>query len=108
MEIAERALRARLASHVSWAATEDRTARTEPGRRAFRNRFETQVDPEGRLDPVERAKRAESARKAFYTRLALKSAQSRRRAAEARRAAAVYEREAAEAETELSGYDVAA
>jgi hypothetical protein len=38
--------------------------------------------PDGVLDPVERAKRAVSAKKAFYTRLALKSAQSRRRAAE--------------------------
>lgn len=99
--LSERSLLARLASHSSWAKTEDRSARTEAARQAFRDRFEQQVDPEGTLDPDERARRAENARKAFYTRLALKSVRSRRRAAESRRAAARFEEEAVEATAAL-------
>ena len=45
----ERKLRAELVAHTSWANTEDRTARTEPGRQAFLEKFERQVDPEGKL-----------------------------------------------------------
>ncbi len=41
------------------------------------DRFEKQVDPEGVLDPKERARRAEHARKAHSLGLALKSAQAR-------------------------------
>jgi hypothetical protein len=44
-------------------------------------RFEREVDPDGTLPPAERAKRAEYARKAYFQRLALKSAQVRRRRA---------------------------
>jgi 8-oxo-dGTP diphosphatase len=44
----------------------------------FTDRFERQVDPDGVLEPTERARRAQSARKAFFMRLALKSAQARR------------------------------
>jgi hypothetical protein len=43
------------------------------------NRFERQVDPDGVLSPEERARRAGHARKAYFTRLALRSAQARRR-----------------------------
>jgi len=75
----ERALRARMAAHASWANTSDRRARTAPGRKAAMDRFERQVDPDGTLDPKERALRAEQAKKAHMTRLALKSAQARRR-----------------------------
>lgn len=74
----DRALRARLAAHASWANTPNRAARTAAARAALADRFERQVDPEGAMDPVERAKRAESARKAFYTRLAYRSVQARR------------------------------
>jgi hypothetical protein len=42
-------------------------------------RFEKQVDPDGTLDPVERARRADQAMRAHMARLALKSAQARRR-----------------------------
>jgi len=80
----QRSLHARLASHASWARTEDRSARTEKARRAFLDRFEREVDPDGQLEPAERARRAEHARKAYMTGLALK----RSRAARARRAAA--------------------
>jgi hypothetical protein len=76
---AERALRARLAVHTSWANTGDRAARTAPARRAALERFERQVDPDGSLSDAERARRAEQAMRAHMARLALRSAQSRRR-----------------------------
>jgi hypothetical protein len=78
---AERRLRAQAAVHTSWARTGDRTARTASARRAFDKRFEREVDPEGKLALAERARRAESAKKAHFARLALKSAQARRRKA---------------------------
>ncbi|WP_336857207.1 hypothetical protein [Sinomonas albida] len=74
----ERSLAGRAAAHESWAQTEDRSARTAPARAALLAKFEKQVDPDGKLLPAERARRAEHARKAYFTRLALKSAQTRR------------------------------
>lgn len=68
-----------IGAHESWARTEDRSARTANARTAFRERFEREVDPLGELDPAERERRAEHARKAYYQRLSLKAAQSRRR-----------------------------
>lgn len=81
----ERQLAARLAAHESWAATTDRTARTAKARAALEAKFLEQADG----DPV----RAGHLRKAHFARLALKSAQARRRAREA-----TTEAEAAEAE----------
>jgi len=77
---ADRRLIARLAAHSSCAQTAVQTARTAPARAALLLRFEDQGDPNRQLVPGERRKRAENARKAYYTALALKSAQSRRRA----------------------------
>jgi hypothetical protein len=76
---ADRSLIARLAAHESWANTADPSARTAPARRAMLDRFERQVDPDGVLSPAERARRAGHARKVYFTRLALRSAQARRR-----------------------------
>lgn len=76
----DRSLIGRLGAHESWARTTDRTARTANARAAFMDRFERQIDPEGILPPVERAKRAENARQAYFSRLALLSAQARRKA----------------------------
>jgi hypothetical protein len=76
----ERVLQARMAAHISWAKTDDRSARTAPARKAALARFEEQVDPDRRLTPTERARRAEHAQRAHMTRLALRSAQARRRA----------------------------
>lgn len=76
---AERILRGQLAAHTSWARTEDRAARTAPARREALKRFEREVDPEGKLAPDVRAKMAQHARQAYFKRLALKSAQARRR-----------------------------
>jgi hypothetical protein len=78
MSPSERRLRSRLASHVSWANTEDPTERTKPARDAFMDRFHRSVDPDGLLSPAERDRRAEHARKAYFAELALKSAKARR------------------------------
>ncbi|MGY2093247.1 hypothetical protein [Nocardia gipuzkoensis] len=75
----ERTLQARIAAHESWAKTSDRAARTAKARAAMASKFDRIVDPDGLLSPEERAYRADQARKAHYTRLALKSAQVRRR-----------------------------
>jgi hypothetical protein len=98
----ERKLLAQIRAHESWAQTEDRSARTANGRKAFNDRFLQQVDPDGKLSDAERARRAENLRKAYFQRLALKSVQSRRKAKEARAQADRLDREAAEAETALS------
>ena len=41
------------------------------------SRFEREVDPEGVLDPRERARRAEHAKKAYFIRLAAASSKAR-------------------------------
>jgi hypothetical protein len=86
----ERSLAASVAAHESWANTPDRSARTAPARRALDRKF---LDAAGG-DPI----RAEHLRKAHFQRLALKSAQARRRAREQTTAA-----EAAEAELKALG-----
>lgn len=73
----ERALIASIAGNQSWANTPDRAARTEAPRKAFLDRFEEQVDS-SITEPAARAAAAENLRRAYYKRLALKSAQARR------------------------------
>lgn len=68
----------KIGAHSKWAKESDRSAATQPARDAMRAKFEAEVDPDGVLPLAERAARAESARRAFYQRLALKSAQARR------------------------------
>ena len=78
-QAAERRTRqARIAAHASWARTLDPTARTTPGTRAFLDRFDRQVDPDGTLPPEERATRAKHARRAHMLQLAERSAKLRR------------------------------
>jgi hypothetical protein len=72
MSEGERRLRASAAAHTSWANTDNRSARTAPARAALDAKFLEQAQG----DPV----RATHFRKAHFARLALKSAQSRRRA----------------------------
>jgi hypothetical protein len=72
----QRSLRARLAAHSLHAQCDSREL-TAPARTAFLAGFELQVDPDGKLDPPERARRARHARKAHFTGLALKSAKAR-------------------------------
>ena len=78
---AVRSQSATIAAHTSWANTADRAARTAPARRAWLARFEAQVDPDGHLTPEDRAQRARSLMRAHMARLALRSAQARRRRA---------------------------
>lgn len=73
-EKSERSQIASIAAHESWARTTDRTARTAAARAAQDARFLEQADG----DPL----RAEHLRKAHYARLALKSAQARRKSRE--------------------------
>jgi len=68
----ERAAIGRIGAHVSWANTADRTARTAPARAALDQKFLDAADG----DPI----RAAHLRKAHFARLALRSAQSRRKA----------------------------
>ena len=70
---------AQAAADQSWAVTDDRARRTAAARSAFLERFERDVDPEGRLTASERSRRANSARRAYFLRLAAKSAEARRR-----------------------------
>ena len=79
----QRRRRARIAAHASWAMTSDRTARTSSGTRAFLDRFERQVDPEGVLPEDVRAAMAKHARTAYMLQLAEKSAAARRRRTQA-------------------------
>jgi hypothetical protein len=71
---------ARAGAHKPWARTPDRTARTANGTAAFLARFEREVDPDGTLDPSERALRAEHARRSYFLNLSAKSAAARKRA----------------------------
>lgn len=99
-----RVLIAQIAANSRWARESDPTAATAPARRAFADRFDREVDPDGTLPPAERARRAEHAKKAYFLRLALKSAQSRRKAA-------TYTEQADAADAELragGGTDAAA
>lgn len=74
----QRSQRARIAAH-SLHATHDSRELTKNARRAFRDKFEREADPEGVLSADERTRRATQLRKAFYVRLALASSKARSR-----------------------------
>jgi len=71
---AERRLAAQIAANESWAATPNRSTRTAPARAALNAKFLAAADG----DPT----RAQNLRRAHFQRLALKSAQSRRKSRE--------------------------
>lgn len=81
MPNARRVQAARIGAHALHAQVTDPAGHTAPARKAFLDRFERQVDPDGTLDPADRARRAEHAKKAYFLGLALKSAQARRKSA---------------------------
>lgn len=87
----EQSLAKSIAAHTSWAKTEDRTARTAKARAALDQKFLDEAGGD--------AQRAEHLRAAYYKRLALKSAQARRRRREA-------DQQLAEVETELDALGV--
>lgn len=73
---AERSLRGSIAAHRKWAKT-DPVEGTAAARAKFLDRFEQEADPDGLLDPQERARRAGHLRKAYFKSLALKSVRAR-------------------------------
>ena len=73
----QRALRVRLAAHALHAKVADPAAHTAPARKAFLDRFEREVDPDGILSPEQRARMAEHAKKAYFVRLTMASAKAR-------------------------------
>lgn len=82
----QRVLRSRLSAHKLHATHNSREL-TANARKAFLSKFEAEVDPDGVLDPADRASRAEHARKAYFTKLAFESSKARaKRAAERRKA----------------------
>jgi hypothetical protein len=72
----EAALRGKVGAHVLHA-TRDPRETTANARRAFLHKFESLVDPDGKLPQEERQRRASAARKAHFARLALLSARAR-------------------------------
>lgn len=84
----ERSLVATIAAETSWFNTKDRAARTAPARAALDAKFLAEADG----DPV----RADHLRKVYFKRLALRSAQSRRRARECSASAEAAESELSE------------
>ena len=82
-----------MGAHESWARTPDRTARTRNGRAAGPANIEwhiARLDAERFANATEAQKlaAAEAARKAYYARLALASAKSRRSKSDGRGASA--------------------
>ena len=67
----------RIAAEISWSLTTDRSQRTKPGRQAFLDRFEREIDPEGVLPSDERRIRAQHALRAHMLRLAKRSVAAR-------------------------------
>jgi len=67
----ELSIAGRIGAHASWANTTNRSARTAPARAALDQKFLDEADG----DPI----RAAHLRKAYFARLALKSAQARRK-----------------------------
>ena len=68
---------ARLGAYSLHAQYDSRET-TKNGRAVFLSRFEREVDPDGRLEPAERARRAAAAKRAYFIRLGLRSAKVRR------------------------------
>jgi hypothetical protein len=62
----------KIGAHISWANTTDRTSRTAKARAALDRKFLDAADG----DPI----RAESFRKAYFARMAMRSAMARRKA----------------------------
>jgi hypothetical protein len=67
----------RVGGLTAWARNEPEVM-IGPAHAGFRRRFERLVDPNGRLDPAERAIRADRARRAWMLTLAARSVEARR------------------------------
>ncbi len=79
---AERSQISRIAALDRWALhCTDRPAATAAARQAFADRWSKLVDPNGELDPAERAAKAEAAKSAHFRRMARASAAKRKKRA---------------------------
>jgi hypothetical protein len=78
----ERSLISQIATAERWGRTTDRTAATAPARAGRRAKLAREVDPDGKLDPVERERRVDSLMRAHMLRMTLAAAAARRRARE--------------------------
>jgi hypothetical protein len=76
----ERRLRAQVAANARWAKPGARKRQGDAITGTKLAYFERQIDPDGRLDPIERRQCAEAALRAEMSRLALRSAKARRKA----------------------------
>ena len=74
----QRVLNSRIAAYSLHSKYDSREL-TAPARDKFMARFENEVDPDRVLPQAERKRRAEHAKKAYFTRLAYKSAKARKR-----------------------------
>jgi hypothetical protein len=63
------------AEQVGWGRWR---VRTRPAREKFLQRFEREVDPDGKLPPDERRRRAEHAKRAYMLRLAKRAVNARK------------------------------
>jgi hypothetical protein len=77
---AERRQIGTIGAHKLHSMYDSRTL-TAPARAKFMQKFQDEVDPDRVLPEPERLRRAEHARKAYFARLAFKSAKARRKAA---------------------------
>ena len=78
------ALRGRLGAHVAHSRNDPQDM-TKAARQAFMSTFERQADPDCTLTDDERIRRATHLRKAHFTRMAMKSAETRANRANRRR-----------------------
>jgi hypothetical protein len=83
----ERRLRAQVAANARWAKPGARQRQAEAITGSKLAYFERQIDPDCKLDPVERRRCAENALRAEMAGLALRSAKARRQRRDGRRAA---------------------
>lgn len=79
----ERTERARMGAHASWKTETDRTGRTAPARKALRDRFAREVDPDGVLSDAELAERVHHAQQEHMSRMRMARATAQRRKREA-------------------------
>jgi len=76
--LAAKDINKRIAAEISWSRTHDRAARTRPALEKFLQRFEKEVDPDGKLPPDERRRLAEHAKRAYMLRLAKRAVAARK------------------------------
>ena len=74
----DRVLIAQIAAATKWGKTPDRTAATAPARAGVRAKFAREIDPDGRLDPVELERRIDSLVRAHMLRMSRAAAAARR------------------------------